>query len=55
MEAKKIEEQKELIEKIRIIHENKAAHLLEQSWGNINPMFAVCSGGLYPGKIPAQH
>ena len=35
-----------------IIHPNKAAHVLEQKWFNIKPVFAVCSGGLHPGKIP---
>jgi len=41
----------EEIEK-QIIHPNKSAHLLEQKWFNIKPVFAVCSGGLHPGKIP---
>jgi len=41
----------EEIEK-EIIHPNKAAHVLEQKWFGIKPVFAVCSGGLHPGKIP---
>jgi ribulose-bisphosphate carboxylase large chain len=31
------------------IHENKKQHILEQRWGTIKPVFAVCSGGLHPG------
>ncbi len=30
----------------------KGKHVLEQSWYNIKPVFAVSSGGLYPGHIP---
>lgn len=29
------------------------SHLLEQDWGHLKPMLAVCSGGLHPGKVPA--
>lgn len=36
----------------RLIHPNKAEHMLEQKWYNIKPVLAVCSGGLHPGKIP---
>jgi ribulose-bisphosphate carboxylase large chain len=36
----------------QIIHPNKAAHVLEQRWFGKKPVFAVCSGGLHPGKIP---
>jgi len=36
----------------RIIHPDKDAHVLEQKWYNVKPVFAVCSGGLYPGAIP---
>ena len=32
--------------------ENKKHHVLEQSWHGLNPVFAVCSGGLHPGLIP---
>ncbi len=31
----------------------EGAHLLEQDWLHLKPMFAVCSGGLHPGKVPA--
>jgi ribulose-bisphosphate carboxylase large chain len=27
-------------------------HILAENWGNVKPVFAVCSGGLYPGTIP---
>jgi ribulose-bisphosphate carboxylase large chain len=27
-------------------------HVLGSNWGKIKPMFAVCSGGLYPGATP---
>ena len=33
----------------KFIHESKGLHILEQKWGNIKPVFAVCSGGLHPG------
>jgi len=26
-------------------------HYLEENWGNIKPVFAVCSGGLHPGLV----
>jgi ribulose-bisphosphate carboxylase large chain len=36
----------------RFFHPKKSAHALEQSWGEIKPVFAVCSGGLHPRLIP---
>ena len=33
----------------KFVHEKKKQHILEQKWGNIKPVFAVCSGGLHPG------
>ncbi len=27
-------------------------HVLGDNWGNIKPVFAVCSGGLHPGHLP---
>jgi len=27
-------------------------HILAENWGNIKPVFAVCSGGLHPGLVP---
>ena len=35
-----------------LIHPDKDEHVLEQKWYNVKPVFAVCSGGLYPGAIP---
>jgi ribulose-bisphosphate carboxylase large chain len=34
----------------RIVREH--GHVLSDNWGDINPVFAVCSGGLHPGQIP---
>jgi len=34
----------------RIIREGH--HSLEENWGEIKPVFAVCSGGLQPGLVP---
>ncbi|UCD20997.1 MAG: ribulose-bisphosphate carboxylase large subunit, partial [archaeon] len=31
----------------------KDSHVLEQKWFNKKPVFAVCSGGLHPGHVPA--
>jgi len=27
-------------------------HIMAEKWGNIKPVFAVCSGGLHPGMVP---
>ena len=35
----------------KIMHPN--GHALMEDWGKIRPVFAVCSGGLHPGMIPA--
>ncbi len=35
-----------------IIYKGKG-HVLSENWLNLKPVFAVCSGGLHPGKIPA--
>ena len=42
----------ENIEK-RIIQEHRTDHVLAENWGNLKPVFAVCSGGLHPGKTEA--
>jgi len=31
----------------------KGGHRLQENWHGIKPVFAVCSGGLHPGLIPA--
>lgn len=35
-----------------LIHEDRGAHVLEQDWYGMKPVFAVCSGGLHPGLVP---
>lgn len=39
-------------EKMILDHRLDSRHMLEQRWGHIKPMFAVCSGGLHPGHVP---
>jgi ribulose-bisphosphate carboxylase large chain len=34
----------------RIVREQ--GHVLSDNWGDIKPVFAVCSGGLHPGHLP---
>ena len=34
----------------RMIREH--GHVLSDNWGDIKPVFAVCSGGLHPGHLP---
>ena len=48
-EVKVIEEeiQKQIV-RIYDIHKG----LLKEEWGNIKPMFSVCSGGIHPGILP---
>ncbi|MBW2995985.1 type III ribulose-bisphosphate carboxylase [Candidatus Woesearchaeota archaeon] len=36
----------------KIINPDAEDHVLAQKWYNIKPIFAVCSGGLEPSKIP---
>lgn len=36
----------------KIVRPNAKQHMLAENWLNIKPMFAVCSGGLHPGKVP---
>ncbi len=36
----------------KVAPSNILGHRLEQKWYNIKPVFAVCSGGLYPGLVP---
>ena len=40
----------EMIEN-KMIYPSKRAHILEQKWYNVKPVFAVCSGGLHPGHV----
>jgi len=42
----------EIEEEIEMKRVSKTKHRLAQDWENIKPVFAVCSGGIYPGHIP---
>ncbi|HDD46513.1 MAG TPA: type III ribulose-bisphosphate carboxylase [Candidatus Aenigmarchaeota archaeon] len=35
----------------RFVDEEKSMHRLAEYWGNIKPVFAVCSGGIHPGLV----
>jgi ribulose-bisphosphate carboxylase large chain len=37
----------------RFVTGNGSEHILEQFWHKIKPVFAVASGGLHPGSVPA--
>ena len=39
----------EEIEQSRVV---KTKHRLAQDWNGLKPVFAVCSGGIYPGHVP---
>ncbi len=41
----------EEIEK-KFVKERPVGHTLAESWGNIKPVFVICSGGIHPGHIP---
>ena len=36
----------------RVIQPDRKNHVLAENWLKTKPMFAVCSGGLHPGKVP---
>jgi len=36
-----------------LIKKDSPGHILEQKWYGLKPMFAVSSGGLHPGHVPA--
>jgi len=46
---REVREIKEEVEQVRV---TKTAHRLAQDWGKLKPVFAVCSGGIYPGHVP---
>ena len=52
----KMEGKKEEVLRIEEEIENRfikaKKHYLEEDWGKIKPVFAVCSGGLHPGLVP---
>ncbi len=45
-------EVREIDEEIENKNIGKTKHRLEQNWGELKPVFAVASGGIYPGHIP---
>jgi ribulose-bisphosphate carboxylase large chain len=45
-------EVKEIDEEIELKRVGKTKHRLAQDWAGLNPVFAVCSGGIYPGHVP---
>jgi len=46
---REVKEIKEEVEQTRV---GKTAHRLAQDWNGLKPVFAVCSGGIYPGHVP---
>ncbi len=42
----------EISEEIESRKVGKTKHRLEQDWGEMKPVFSVCSGGIYPGHVP---
>lgn len=38
---------------LSFIRERGRSHVLAEEWGHIKPVFAVASGGLHPGMVPA--
>jgi ribulose-bisphosphate carboxylase large chain len=42
----------EIAQEIEAMRVSKTAHRLEQDWAGLKPIFAVCSGGIYPGHVP---
>jgi len=45
-------EVKEIDEEIEAMRVKKTKHRLAQDWNGLKPVFAVCSGGIYPGHVP---
>jgi len=46
------QEVQEINEEIEMRRVKKTKHRLAQDWGDIKPVFSVCSGGIYPGHVP---
>ena len=42
----------EIAEEIELKKVTKTKHRLAQDWNGLKPVFAVCSGGIYPGHVP---
>jgi ribulose-bisphosphate carboxylase large chain len=47
-----VREVSEINEEIEMRRVKKTKHRLAQDWGDIKPVFSVCSGGIYPGHVP---
>ena len=47
-----VREVREIGEEIEMRRVGKTKHRLAQDWGGLKSVFAVCSGGIYPGHIP---
>jgi len=45
-------EVQEINEEMEMHRVKKTKHRLEQDWGELKPVFSVCSGGIYPGHVP---
>ena len=45
-------EVQEINEEIEMRRVKKTKHRLAQNWGDIKPVFSVCSGGICPGHVP---
>jgi len=45
-------EVREIDEEIEMKRVSKTKHRLAQDWNGLKPVFAVCSGGIYPGHVP---
>ena len=45
-------EVREIDEEIEMHKVSKTRHRLAQDWNGLKPVFAVCSGGIYPGHVP---
>jgi ribulose-bisphosphate carboxylase large chain len=46
------QEVKEIDDEIEKQKVSKTRHRLAQDWNGLKPVFAVCSGGIYPGHVP---
>jgi len=47
-----VEEVEDIREEAELKTVKETKYRLAENWGKIKPVFAVCSGGLYPGHIP---
>ena len=47
-----VHEVEKINEKMEMERVKRSKLRLEQNWGEIKPVFSVCSGGIYPGHVP---